>query len=69
MLNRGLRVRNLILMMDISTQTFNLYDQIQLISLALGDLESDFRSSESAIEFELLMVVLADIRRALEELI
>gem|GEM_PF-3103894 len=57
------------LMMDISTPTAGFYDQIQLISLALGDLESDFRFAESMVEFELLMIALSKIRKALEDLI
>jgi len=56
-------------MMDISTPTAGFYDQIQLISLALGDLESDFRFAESMVEFELLMIALSKIRKALEDLI
>jgi len=56
-------------MMDNFISTSSLTDQIEWIVCDLVQLELDLRSIESAVEFELVMVFLAETRKALEALL
>lgn len=68
MLNQGLQAHNS-RTMDTSKQTFYLGNQIESFANALIHLDSDPRMCESFVEFEILMLVLTDIRIALQRLV
>jgi|GEM_PF-1399073 len=68
MLNPGLQAHNSS-NMDTPKQTSNLCIQIESLANALIHLESDLRMCESSVEFEILMLVLADVRMALQGMI
>lgn len=55
-------------MTDTFIPSSNLSDQFEMILCELFRLESGFRSFESSIEFELLMIALSEIKTALETL-
>jgi len=68
MFNQGRWAHKLSIMMDNAKQNLCQQSQLDLLSLALLDLEMDLRFCESPVEFELLMLVLQHIRESISSL-